>query len=227
MSQHYGYKLRKLRYKEWAGPGLREHQPVGVGGSAEAIQVRAALKAPRACVKEQRGTSSRAGGPGSSPSSALPRKALRGRLVSSRPPGPSGGLSPTSTLPEPTLASCLSLTSTVPRVPPFTFTAPSLCSSLCPLLPLLPPPLISLPLPASIFSGMKVTSAPFALITWSNGKGKTSPPVARHGAEKWPDALWRRAEWPRRKEPARGPRERPALGGHCGGPRLPTRPHSQ
>lgn len=121
----------------------------------------------------------------------------------------------------------LSLTSTVPRVPPFTFTAPSLCSSLCPLLPLLPPPLISLPLPASIFSGMKVTSAPFALITWSNGKGKTSPPVARHGAEKWPDALWRRAEWPRRKEPARGPRERPALGGHCGGPRLPTRPHSQ
>lgn len=122
MSQHYGYKLRKLRYKEWAGPGLlREHQPVGVGGSAEAIQVRAALKAPRACVQEQRGTSSRAGGPGSSPSSALPRKALRGSLVSSRPPGPSGGLSPTSTLPEPTLASCLSLTSTVPRVPPFTF----------------------------------------------------------------------------------------------------------
>ena len=140
MSQHYGYKLRKLRYKEWAGPGLREHQPVGVGGSAEAIQVRAALKAPRACVKEQRGTSSRAGGPGSSPSSALPRKALRGRLVSSRPPGPWGGLSPTSTLPEPTLASFSPSRPLSPAFPP-SRSLPHLCVlpfALCSLFSLLP-----------------------------------------------------------------------------------------
>ena len=164
---------------------------------------------------------------------SLPRKPLRGSLVSSRPPGPSCALVSLPLLPHvhPSRAhslSCLSLMGTLPCVLPFTFTAPSLCSSLCPLPSLFSLlPSVSLPLCASIFSGVKVTSAPFALITWSNGKGKTSPPVARHGAEKWPDALWRRAEWPRRKEPARGPRERPALGGHCGGPRLPTRPHSQ
>lgn len=138
MSQHCGYKLRKqIQRTGWARTPKNAPACGGLAGSVEAIQVTAALKVPRACV--------RAGGPGSSPSlhaltslnssqrvSSL-QQTSRPRVALVSPPP-----SPAPALPEPMLPSCLFLTCTVPRVLHFTLTAPSLRSTLCPLLP---PPL--------------------------------------------------------------------------------------
>ena len=135
MSQHYGYKLRKqIQRTGWARTPKNAPACGGLAGSVEAIQVRAALKVPRACI--------RAGGPGSSPSlhaltssnssqreSSLQQTSRPRVALVSPPPSPAPALlSPCSPLVSP--SGC-----TVPRVLPCTLTAPSLRSALCPLLP--------------------------------------------------------------------------------------------
>lgn len=181
---------------------------------------------PGPALQEQRGTSSRAGGPGA-PSSALPRKALRGSLVSSRPPGPSGGLSPTSTLPEPTFVSAPSSAHWVPRGSPLHVHRPISFLPLPLLLfSLLPSSLSFQPLHFQRDESHLSSISPSSL--GLQRKGRPSPPRRRHGAREMAGCIARRrAEWPREEGGLPGPQRGASSGRPLWRPRPPTRPHSQ